>query len=118
MKEIEDYFVPVTIYLVPHLRNGNSLRIEINPLCSWSLQDYYGPLIKKLRDLGFSCSEEKSVFNHTEIPNIIDIALPLYLDEKEFIPELIAHIQEGLGENSVLDRTRSTIKKENNKMKT
>lgn len=116
MKEIEDYYKPVTIYLVPHFINGNNLRVEMNPFYSWSLKDYFYPLLKKLRDLNFSCSEEKSTSNFTEIPNIINIVLPLYVEEKDVIVDLVAYLKEGLGENSVLDRTRSTIKRETKNM--
>lgn len=122
MKELRDYFKPVTVYLVPHLRNGNSLKVEFRPFYFREEVERFKDFISRLRkDFNFSCSESKSVCNTTVESNIIDISLPLYVDERAVINDLVEELEKILyddyGENSVLDRTRSTIKKENNKMK-
>lgn len=118
MKEFNYYLVSSTIYLVPHLRNGNSLRIEFNPEYVSRFVNEYHDILDRLRKLKFSCSETQSVFNTTKESNVIDIVLPLYLDEKPLITDLGEYLQEILGKGQVLDRTRSTIRKESHKMKT
>jgi len=102
MKDISDYLKPATIYIV-----GNSIRVWFSSiderLTSISLRD-------TLRKKGFNCS----ILD--EALNILEISISLCLDEKVFIPDLIDYIESFLGEASVLDRTRTTIKKENKHM--
>ena len=102
MKNISDYLKPATVYIV-----GNSIRIRFstvdNRLTPISLRDY-------LRKSGFSCS----IIDETL--SILEISISLCLDEKAFIPDLVEYIESFLGKDSVLDRTRTTIKKENKHM--
>ena len=102
MNNISDYLKPATVYIV-----GNSIRVWFSSiderLTSISLRGY-------LRRKGFSCS----IIDETL--NILEISISLCLDEKVFIPDLIEYIESFLGEGSVIDRTRTTIKKENKHM--
>ena len=119
MKEIAEYKRPITIYLVPNLRNGNSLRVEFNILFNsvvW--KSVFDSTLTQLRKLGFSCTPTISHSNLTEEFNIIDIALDLCTDEREVVSDLVKYLEIMTFEGSVLDRTRSTIKKENKKMQT
>lgn len=119
MKEIKEYKKPITIYLVPHLRNGNSLKIEFNILFGDVVfKSVLDSVFNKLCKLGFSCSLAKSQWNSTESFNIIDIALDLCTDEGKVVHDLIKYLEIMTFEGSVLDRVRTTIRKENNKMKT
>lgn len=119
MKEVTEYKKPITIYLVPNLRNGNSLKVEFNILFGDVIfKSVFDSTFNKLCKLGFSCNTVKSVSNSTESPNIIDIALDLCTDEREVVHDLINYLEIVTFEGSVLDRVRTTMKKENNKMKT
>ena len=120
MKEINEYRKSATIYLVPNLRNGNSLKIEFRTLFGEVLDDgkaILNDIMDKLRSLGFSCSEAESHFNNTQNYNIIDISLDLCTDEKEIAQDLFVYLETVLGKDQVIDRTRSIIKKEISKMK-
>jgi len=113
MKEISEYRKSATIYFVPNLRNGNSLKIEFGNFDV----DIFNNVLKKLRNLGFSCSEAVSHSNCIGRPNIIDISLDLCVDEKEVAHDLFNYLETKLGKDQVIDRIRSTIRKENNNMK-
>jgi hypothetical protein len=119
MKEIAEYKRPITIYLVPNLRNGNSLRVEFNILFNsvvW--KSVFDSTLSQLRKLGFSCTPTIGHSNPTEEFNIIDIALDLCTDEREVVPDLVKYLEIITFEGSVLDRTKTIIRKENNKLKT
>jgi hypothetical protein len=119
MKEVAEYKRPITIYLVPNLRNGNSLRVEFNIIFNEVVfKSTFDSTLSKLRKLGFSCTPTIGHSNSTEESNIIDIALDLCTDEREVVPDLVKYLEIMTFEGSVLDRTRTTMKKENNKMKT
>jgi len=116
MKEINEYRKSATIYFVPNLRNGNSLKIEFTlPFANAVFSDILQELRKKF---GFSCSEANSHFNTTTKPNIIDISLDLCIDEREVAQDLFNYLETILGKDQVIDRIRTTIKKENKKMQT
>jgi hypothetical protein len=115
MKEISEYRKSATIYLVPNLRNGNSLKIEFGGLFDI---DVFKSVLKRLRSLGFSCSEAVSHNNLIGQPNIIDIALDLCVDEREIAEDLFNYLGTLFGKDQVIDRIRSTIRRESNKMKT
>lgn len=117
MKNLTEYKRPITIYLVPHLRNGNSLKIEFNILFDDVVfKSVFDSIFEKLCKLDFSCSLAKSQFNSTESFNIIDISLDLCTDEREVTDDLIKYLEIMTFKGAVLDRVRSTIKKESNKM--
>lgn len=119
MKELTEYKRPITIYLVPNLRNGNSLKVEFNILFGDVVfKSVLDSTFNKLCKLGFSCSLAKSQFNATESFNIIDISLDLCTDEREVTHDLIGYLEIVTFKDAVLDRVRSTIKKENRQMKT
>lgn len=116
MKNITEYSKPLTIYLIPNHRNGNSLRVDFDLKHP---QRKLNPILLRdtLRKLDFPCTDFVGSFNTTEESNILDIALDLCVDERRIIEDLIHYIEERfLGKDSVLDRTRSTIKKENKQM--
>lgn len=117
MKNINEYRKSVTIYLVPSVRSGNSLRIEFCPPYEFG-HGFTKAILENLRKLDFSCSESNSQYNSTQHFNVIDMILDLCVDERKVIDDVIEYLETYLGENSVLDRTRSTIKKENKQMKT
>lgn len=125
MKRISEYRKPATIYLVPGLRNGNSLRVEFRTVLDTTLglenledSKTTKDILDRLRSLGFSCTVTTSHSNFTHHPNVIDIALDLCTDEKEVIHDLFIYLETVLGKDQVIDRTRSIIKKENRQMKT
>lgn len=121
MKIIDEYKKPATIYLVPNLRNGNSLRIEFRTVFDAVLDDgskIISRTLERLRGLGFSCTATTSHSNYTSHSNVIDIALDLCTDEREVAHDLFIYLETVLGKDQVIDRTRSIIKKENNRMKT
>ena len=102
MKEISSYLKPATVYIV-----GNSIRVWFS-----SIDNILTPLYLRdiLRKRGFNCS----IID--ESLNILEISISLCLDEKAFISDLVEYIESFLGESSVIDRTRTTIKKENKHM--
>lgn len=119
MKNLTEYKKPITIYLVPNLRNGNSLKVEFNILFDDVVfKPVFDSTFDKLCKLKFSCSLAKSQFNSTESFNIIDVSLDLCTDERKVVEDLIKYLEIMTFEGSVLDRVRTTIRKENNKMKT
>lgn len=119
MENLAEYKRPITIYLVPNLRNGNSLKVEFNILFGDVVfKSVFDSTLDKLRKLGFSCTPTISQSNSTEEFNIIDVALDLCTDEREVVHDLIKYLEIMTFEGSVLDRVRSTIRKENKQMKT
>jgi hypothetical protein len=118
MEELKEYKRPITIYLVPNLRNGNSLKVEFNILFNDVVfKSVFDSTLTQLRKLGFSCTPTIGHSNPTEEFNIIDIALDLCTDEREVVPDLVKYLEIMTFEGSVLDRTRSTIGKEYKNMK-
>ena len=112
MKEISEYRKSVTIYLIPNLRSGNSLRVEFGGLFDIAV---FKDTLVRLRRLNFSCAEASSPSNVVEQPNIIDVALDLCVDESEVANDLYIYLETVLGKDRVINRIRSTIKKETKK---
>jgi len=106
MKDISDYTKPVTVYI------RGSVKVEFS-----TIDSRLTPITLRdtLRLKGFGCTESISI-SSLEEPNLLDISFSLCIDEKEFIPDLIEYIESSLGEGSVLDRTKSIIKKESKHM--
>lgn len=99
MKEISEYRKSVTIYLIPNLRSGNTLKVEFTaPFANVVFSD----VLEKLRKLGFSCAELSS--NSSQKSNIIDIALDLCTDEREVAQDLFVYLETVLGKDRVINR--------------
>ena len=101
MKRIEEYRKTATIYLVPNLRNGNSLRVEFG---GYFDSGDIKRIVEKLRYLGFSCNEAVSHDSLTPDPNILDIVLSLCIDEKKVARDLLIYLEDLLGKDQVINR--------------
>ena len=106
MRNISNYIKPVTVYL------RGSVKVEFSVIDSRLTPEM---LRDTLRARGFRCTDSITI-SSLEEPNLLDISFSLCVDEKEFLPDLVKYIESFLGEGSVLDRTRTTIKKESKHM--
>ena len=112
MKRIEEYRKTATIYLVPNLRNGNSLRVEFGGCFD---SGDIKRLVEKLRYLGFSCNEAVSHDSLTpDYPNIVDIVLSLCIDEKKVAHDLLIYLEDLLGKDQVINRVPKKTTKSGN----
>jgi hypothetical protein len=101
MKEVSEYRKSATIYLIPNLRSGNTLKVEFSGFFDIAV---FKDILAKLRYLGFSCSEASSPSNIIGQPNIIDIALDLCVDEKEVANDLFIYLETVLGKYEIINR--------------
>ena len=107
MKNIEEYTKSANIYLIPNVRSGNSLKVEFGGFFDISV---FENVLTKLRKLGFNCSTEVSSSSIMGQPNIIDIALRLWVDEREVASDLFIYLETVLGKDEVINRVTTKAK--------
>ena len=112
MKESKKYQKKASITYLPFpTRYQSVLRVEINPLeftnenLNYLLS--FQSLVKKLRELKFMISTEKSEFNnHPDYKNVIQIVIEPYSSPVEIAKDLQEELEEIFGVNSVINQVR------------